>query len=659
MSSRGRVRRKNSPSPLLNQSKTQGRGHQSKVLPQVEEGGSPKRRQRSRPRSFVWRFRSAEFIVYALFILLGGRALVIQMFSPSETTLKRMAMRQYTTAIPLGNYRGTIFDRRGTPLALSVKNPSLAINPRIFSPSPQDLKRLSRVLPLSVDALEKISKKSNYFAWLVRHSTHNTVTQVMSWKLPGVYVIDEPSRYYPTRGVSAHIIGKVSIDNGGVLGLERLFDETLSGADGELVAVRDGRGQLILQDVREALPEKSGKDLHITLDHVIQEIVHNALSEGVEKAGARGGFALVGDPYTGAILALSSVPYYDPHARAKFKMSDTKNKAISDIFEPGSVVKPFVVAEALEKGLASIDEIHELPKSGVYRFPGGRVRDDHPKESLTTAELLVHSSNIGTVHLAERLGPEALWMMLRRLGMGAKPPQVRGLGPIVAGSLTHYQRWRPIRFANVSFGQGFSLNGLDLLRMYNIIASGGKMTPLHLVNKITHSDEGHLEYRSLEQSETLYSPEIMAQVSGALHRVSIEGTGRLAASKSYTVAGKSGTSEKYDSEVRGYSKDKRLASFAGYAPYRDPRITVVVLIDEPAEKPYYGGRWAAPVFREIVDQSLAYLNIPPDITREYDQKIPQPPLVTGPDKIWDSGSYETAQVRGGPSYDSYVQRYRP
>ena len=566
---------------------------------------------RSRPRSYVWRFHLAEVCVYVLFALLAMRALVIQLYSPSESTLKKMAFKQYTTEIPLGNYRGTIFDRRGTPLALSVKNPSIAVNPRLFSPSPQDLKRLTRLLALQAERIKKIASKPSYFSWMKRHTTHGVASQVMALKLPGVYVIQEPSRYYPTRGVSSHVIGKVSIDNRGLLGLERIFDEVLSGEAGELVAVRDGRGQLILQDVREALPEKSGKNIHITLDHVIQEIVHDALAEGVEKAGARGGFALVGDPYSGAILALSSVPFYDPHVSHNFKVAHSRNKAVSDIFEPGSVMKPFVVAEALKRGLTTMEELHEIPLSGVYRFPGGRVRDEHPRKELSTADVLVHSSNIATVYLAERLEASGLWSLLRKLGLG-QVREVKGLAPLVAGRLSHYSSWHPSRFANISFGQGMSVNGLDLLRLYNMIASGGRLTPLHLVSKITHPEEGLLEYRTLDPSETLYSGALMKQVAAALHKVTTEGTGHLATSDQYTVAGKSGTSEKYDPKLGSYAPDKRLASFAGFAPYHDPKITVVVVVDEPTEKPYYGGRWAAPVFKEIVEKTLPYLNVAPD-----------------------------------------------
>lgn len=600
--------------------------------------------RRTRPRSYVWRFRFAEMSVYGLFALLALRALVVQLFSPSESTLKRMAFRQYTTEIPLGNYRGAIFDRRGTPLALSVKNPSLAVNPRLFSPSAQDLKRLTRLLALPASRIKKLSQKPSYFAWIVRHTTHDIAAQVMALELPGVYVIQEPSRYYPTRAVSAHLIGKVSVDNRGLLGMERLFDDVLSGEAGELVAVRDGRGQLILQDVREALPEKSGKNVHITVDHVIQEIVHEALAEGVEAAGARGGFALVSDPYSGAILALSSVPFYDPHARSSFKIAHSRNKATADIFEPGSVMKPFVVAEALRLGLTTLDEVHDIPPSGVYRFPGGRVRDDHPRENLTTADLLIHSSNIATVYLAEKLGAQRLWSLLRRLGLG-QAMEVRGLGGVVAGRLSHFQSWRPIRFANISFGQGLSVNGLDLLRAYNMLASGGKFTPLHLVTKITHPEEGLLEYRVMEQSETLFPPQVIKDIAATLHRVTLEGTGQLAASSLYTVAGKSGTSEKYDAQLGGYAPDKRLASFAGFAPYLDPKITVVVVVDEPSEKPYYGGRWAAPIFREIIHRSLSYLGVAPDVlpSREGQEESaadssPQDPQVRSYDHLTAPGS---------------------
>ncbi|MCY4444794.1 MAG: penicillin-binding protein 2 [Proteobacteria bacterium] len=557
------------------------------------------------------RLRFAEWVVYVVLCLMAVRATIIHMFPPSQDSLKQIASQQYSKTITLGNYRGTIFDRRGTPLALSVKNPSLAVNPKIFSPHPSQQKHLHEILGISRQRIQKITHKNSYFAWLSRHTTLQQAKDVLALSIAGIYPIQEPARYYPTAHVSAHVVGKVDIDNRGILGVERVLETALAGEAGKIIAVRDGHGQPILQHVGQITPEESGKNVHLSIDSVIQEIVSEELQQGIHDAGALSGFVIVGDPYTGAILALSSFPHYNPNQTIE-NMEHARNKATTDLFEPGSIIKPFVVAEALKRNLTTMDTLYHFDTSGVYRFSGGRIRDDHPKEKLTTHEILAHSSNIGIFYIAEKLGKEALWGALDALGIGRKHPPINGLATQSHSRLSLPKYWRPIRFANVSFGQGFSMTGLDVLRAYNVLASGGKQTPLHLISKITHAKGGLYEYRLLEKAKTLYSPKIIGDINASLRAVITEGTGRLAASNLYTVAGKTGTTEKYDPILKAYSEDKRIASFAGFAPFYDPKITVLVFIDEPSEKPYYGGKWAAPVFAKIIDRVLPYLNVPPD-----------------------------------------------
>ncbi|MCY4380519.1 MAG: penicillin-binding protein 2 [Proteobacteria bacterium] len=558
------------------------------------------------------RFFLVECLVYLGFTLILARAFVIQMFPPSEESLKRMASKQYSTQITLGNYRGTIFDRRNIPLALSVKKPSLAVNPRVFSPTEPQMEALHQILGTTPENIRLIADKKSYFSWLARHTTLAQAERVLSLDIPGVYSVREPARYYPTGEMSGPVIGKVNIDNHGLFGLERLFDHELSGGAGQLSAVRDGKGQLILDNFRQIKPRKPGLNVHLSLDGVIQEIVYEELSHGIKEADAKSGFALMGDPYTGAILAAVSLPSFNPNQSSLDNMENTKNRGVTDLFEPGSIVKPFVVAEALKRHITTINTPYFFSLSGIYYFKGGRVRDDHPKKELNTAEILIHSSNIGMLYLAERLGKDRLYDIFSALNIGGKALLVPGISAIARSTLSKPDTWHNTRFANVSFGQGFSMTGLEVLQAYNVIASGGKLSPLHLITKITTASGALHRYRPIEHSTTLYPTEVMRDVSHILHRVSIEGTGRQAASQLYRVAGKTGTSEKFDTEIKAYSPDKRIASFAGFAPYPDPKITLVVFIDEPKNKPYYGGKWAAPVFRRIVDRVLPYLNVLPN-----------------------------------------------
>ncbi|MDB2447001.1 penicillin-binding protein 2 [bacterium] len=560
----------------------------------------------------MWaRLVSFEYLIYLGFLVILSRAFVIQMFPPSEKSLSQMASKQYHKPVKLGNYRGTILDRRGEPLAISVKTPSLAVNPRLFNPTKSDIKRLSRILGLPKSKIKKISRKTNYFSWLKRKVGLAASKKALNLEIPGVYKITEPSRFYPASNFSSHFVGKVDTDNKGIFGLERSLNKSLTGEAGKINAVRDGRGQLIFQNSDKVSPETSGHNVSLTIDHVIQQITSKALKNGVKEAGAKGGFAIVGNPHTGEIYAMASYPDYNPNYGAKFRLKNTRNKAISDIFEPGSVVKPFVIGRAIDLGVTTKDTNHDCEKSGVYRFGRNKIRDDHPKENLTTGGVLVHSSNICTFKIAKMIGKKELYELYKNLGYGTIPKKI-GLPGLSRGRLSSFENWRDIRFANISFGQGHSVNGIDLLRSYNAIANGGRLIEPYLVDKIVDSSGKVIEKFASTSTQNIFKTSTATQLRNILHSVTVDGTARLARSEYYTTAGKTGTSEKYDPAIKAYSPTKRTASFTGFAPYNDPKITVIVVVDEPSKKPYYGGKWAAPIFREITDGTLQYLNISPD-----------------------------------------------
>jgi cell division protein FtsI (penicillin-binding protein 3) len=537
------------------------------------------------------------------------------MFPPSEKSLSQIASKQYHKPVSIGNYRGSILDRRGEPLAISVKSPSIAVNPRLFKPTNSDISRLSKILRLSKKRIRKISRKTNYFSWLKRKVTPEQSKKILNLEIPGVYKITEPSRFYPSSNYSSHFIGKVDNENKGIFGLERSLNKSLTGEAGKINAVRDGRGQLIFQNSNSVSPDMAGHSAVLTVDQVIQQITSVALKEGVKNAGAASGFALVANPHTGEILAMSSYPDYNPNDTRNLKLKHTRNKAISDIFEPGSVVKPFVIGKAIDMGVTKSDTNHDCEKSGVYRFGKNRIRDDHPKESLTTEGVIIHSSNICTFKIAQKIGKEGLYELYKSMGFTIESKTPR-LPSMAKGRLSHFKKWRDIRFANISFGQGHSVNGIDLLRGYNAIANGGKYIEPFIINRIEDPTGKVIEKTLPKRSADIFSVGTASELRTMLHKVTEEGTARLARSDLYTTAGKTGTSEKYDPEIKGYSPTKRTASFAGFAPFKDPQLTVIVVVDEPSKKPYYGGKWAAPIFRQIVDESLQYMNVSPDKTRK-------------------------------------------
>ena len=301
---------------------------------------------------------------------------------------------------------------------------------------------------------------------------------------------------------------------------------------------------------------------------------------------------------------------YNPNHGFDIKIQDTKNKATADIFEPGSVVNPLLL-KGFGESLIDLNTVLNCEKSGVYRFGRYKIRDDHPKEHLTPSEVLVHSSNICTFKIAKLIGKKGLYTLYRDLNFSEKPKFLQLIGSS-RGRLADYKTWTELRFANISFGQGHAVSRIDLLRGYNAIANGGNLVEPYVIDKIVSASGKVIEQKSGTQTTKIFSPEISAKLRGILQQVVLNGTATHAQSNLYTVAGKTGTSEKYDPALKGYSPTKRLASFAGFAPYNDPKLTVIVVIDEPGKTPYYGGKWAAPVFKNIIDGALKYLNVAPD-----------------------------------------------
>ena len=324
------------------------------------------------------------------------------------------------------------------------------------------------------------------------------------------------------------------------------------------------------------------------------------------------------DPHTGRILALANYPSFNPNAYSKLDLNRTRNSATKLLFEPGSITKPLVISYALEEGETTRSEIHNCEKDGRYEISKGLyIHDEHPQEFMTTAEILIHSSNICTAKVAQRLGPQQTFLALKKFGLSRKNPFVPGTA---AGRLSEWKTWQPIQLANIAFGQGFLVNGLDIVQAYSVFANGGYLVTPYLLERVESSTGKTVKSSESGERKPILSPSTAAAMKGFLARVVREGTGSRAISALYTTGGKTGTAEKYDLKLKKYSDNLRVASFAGFAPVLDPHLVIFVAIDEPKQKPYYGGRWAAPAFREIADRSLKYLNVAPDMTRPVAKK---------------------------------------
>lgn len=559
----------------------------------------------------ISRTKHITFLFYSFFIILAVRAVIIQVFPSSKDSLLSIAERQYQQTVQLASYRGNIFDRKGVPFAISLKKPSIAINPRVFDPSPDEIKKLSKLTEVSQSHIKELAKKASYFAWLKRKLPNEKAEAISKLNINGLWEIMEPARYYPAGNAASNLIGYVGIDNSGLLGLEQKYNSTLKGVAAKVIGSQDARGNKIYFNSNKASPEESGNNIHLTIDAAIQEIAQESLNKWVKEADAKGGFVIVNDPHTGKVLAMANAPTFDPNDRS-FDIKKSSNQAISNLFEPGSTMKPFVIASALEKGKVKSDEILDCEKSGRYKVgPKSWISDDHPKEKLSVEDVLVHSSNICAYKVAERIGAQALYDTFKGFGFATEKP-ILGLLGENKGRLSDWKDWRPIRFANIAFGQGHIVTGLEMSRAYSVLANGGSLVNLTVVEKITSESGKVISASQTEHLGQIISPETALEIRKTLGRVVTEGTARLASTELFTTGGKTGTAEKVDSETKAYSKTKRVASFAGFAPVLDPHIVIYVVIDEPNKKPYYGGKWAAPVFSEIAEKTLKYLNVAPD-----------------------------------------------
>jgi cell division protein FtsI (penicillin-binding protein 3) len=539
----------------------------------------------------------------ALFAAVGKRAVNLQIFQGER--LKVMAEEQYLREIELPPRRGRILDRNGAELASTADVDSIYCNPRRFADSRDAARQLARVLGLDARDLEKRLAQRRYFAWIKRKVTPDEVAAVRALELPGVAFTREPRRFYPNRGLAATVIGTAGSDGRGLDGVELAFDPYLRGSGASVQGVRDALGRELFVESAADAGSAAGSDVVLTLDRYLTFITERAIADAAARHHAKAVVAVMMDPQTGEVLAMASVPSFNPNDATGAVEAGARDRAITDTFEPGSTMKTFTIAAALDAGVVRPEDRFDclMGRMMVGKYT---IHDTHPHGVLTVAEVFKFSSNIGATKIARRLGRERLAEALDRYGFGHSTDI--GLPGERTGVVRPVEKWGDIGFANISFGHGIAVTALQVISGVSAIAAGGVHHQPRIVSRIV-SPEGAVEAPPVEEERRVMSEATAHAMVGIMRGVTeVGGTARQAAIDGYPVAGKTGTAQK---AIGGhYDPEKYVASFVGFAPAQNPRIALIVMMDEP-QGGHLGGAVAAPVFKEIAEQALRYLHVPP------------------------------------------------
>lgn len=551
-------------------------------------------------RRFVGRLS----LVIAFFALFGcallARAVHLQVLN--KDFLNQQADTRHLRNEKISAHRGSITDRNGEPLAISTPVDSVWANPQELASAVDRVPELARLLSLDPDQLMRRITRSmdKEFLYLKRHISPDLADQVLTMKLPGVNALREYRRYYPAGEVAGHLVGFTSIDDDGQEGMELAFNHWLSGESGSKRVLKDRLGRAV-ENVASIKPPHHGRDLRTSIDLRLQYLAYRTLKAAIQEHKAESGSVVILDIKTGEILAMVNQPSYNPNDRSQYLAERYRNRAITDIFEPGSSIKPLIMAAALESGRYRASSM--IDTSPGYVVVGPKKIEDHSNLGrISLSTVLARSSNVGATKIAMSLESDQLWQMMTRFGLGSLTSS--GFPGESAGFLTHYNDWRQISQATLGYGYGISVTPLQLTQAYAALGSDGLIRPVSLV-ALDKPNDGK---RIVSSENALAIRRMMEEV------VRPGGTGDEAGVAGYRVAGKTGTSRK--SAPGGYSEDKYFSIFAGLAPASDPRLAAVVIIDEPTGDLYYGGDVAAPVFGDVMSESLRLMAIPPDALPE-------------------------------------------
>jgi cell division protein FtsI (penicillin-binding protein 3) len=526
-------------------------------------------------------------------IALVARAVNLQVVDTEF--LQGQGEARYLREVKLPTRRGNILDRNGEPLAVSTPVDSVWVNPKELLQAPADIEPLARVLGVESDEIERrlTQRAGREFVWVRRRLHPDAASEIRSMELQGVFLQKEYRRFYPAGEITSHVIGFTNIDDIGQEGLELAYNDWLAGKPGVKRVIRDRLGRTVehVEIVREA---EAGRDLNLTIDRRLQYLAYRELKRTVLMHGARSGSVVLFDVRTGEVLAMVNQPSYNPN-HSDMDSEGLRNRAVTDVFEPGSVMKPFAVAAALETGRwTPTTPIDTTP--GRISIGGHTISDHHNYGPIDVTRLITKSSNVAATKIALDLEPEQMWNTYSRFGFG----DVTGTGfpGESAGVLRNYRRWRRVEQATLSYGYGISVTALQLAEAFAALADEGRLRRPSLI------------MGAVNPPTSVLDPGIARQVAAMLETVTgPEGTGKAARVENYRVAGKTGTSRK--ASAAGYAS-RYIASFAGFAPVSDPRLVAVVVVNDPSGDQYYGGLVAAPLFASVMEGALRLMDVPPD-----------------------------------------------
>ena len=542
-----------------------------------------------------WRSRLLLVLLCVMFLGLAARAAYLQ--GVRHDFLQQKGEARYSRVIDLPANRGVVYDRHGEPLAISTPMESVWVSPPDVNINANQLSKLAKILSVDGKEIEaRLQDKQRGFVYLRRQVSPNLAAAVTALGIPGVFLRREYRRYYPAGEVMAHVLGFTGIDDNGQEGMELAFQSSLAGLPGAKRVIKDRDGRVV-EDVESIKLPQDGKPLTLSIDSKIQYLAYRELKTAVQAHRAKAGAIVVLDPQSGEVIALASLPDYNPNNRLHAKPAEIRNRPVTDIFEPGSTLKPFTIAAALDAGKIKPDTLISTAP-GSYVIGGRTIRDAHPHGELTVAEVIQKSSNVGSAKIALSLPAEAMWDLFISMGFGAVPHS--GLPGEAAGKVRPYKTWRPIEQATMSYGHGISVSLVQLARAYIPFASGGEIKPITLLKS-----EVPVEGKQIISERTARSVTAMLEMA-----VQPGGTAPKAQVPGYRVAGKTGTAHKQSGNT--YATDRYVSSFVGFAPVSMPRLVIAVMIDEPSAGQHYGGAVAAPVFSKVMGEALRSLSVAPD-----------------------------------------------
>jgi len=543
-----------------------------------------------------WRRLSVLIVFIGLVVVLAGRAMDMQVLHSAFFERQGEARQLRNVTIPAN--RGDIMDRNGEPLAISTPVSSIWLNPQAFAADEKSLKKLAGLLSIDAGRLKKkvTAYQDREFMYLKRHVSPELAGKVLELNIKGVALQDEYRRYYPAGEVAAHIIGFADIDDSGQEGIELAFDDWLKGEPGRKQVIRDRYGRAV-DDVKRIRSSEPGKPIRLSVDKRLQYLTYRTLKAAVLKHNAVAGSAVVLDVDSGEVLAIANQPSFNVNNRSQLSPGSTRNRAVTDVYEPGSAMKPLTIAAALESGRWR-DYYKVETGPGYMQVMGNTIRDTHNYGDLDVGGVIMKSSNVGISKIALSLDAEQQWDMYQKLGFGADTGS--GFPGEATGRLSVNAINNDFERATLAFGYGVSVTSLQLARAYAAIASGGYLKPVSF-----------LYQEQTPRGERVMSAETAAAVRKMMQRVvSSKGTGKQAKVANYSVAGKTGTVHKFT--AGGYADDRYLSIFTGMVPAGDPKLVMVVMIDEPRNGEYFGGEVSAPVFSKVMAGAMRLLDVPPD-----------------------------------------------